>query len=203
VGLVVDSGAADVHRRRVLDHAFFFGVAVEADDRAQPARHRRPGLAAVFELAGEAFDVDAANLEQAVLTPPTPGGELAQIQRIGVAGVAEVAGEEPEQRRLLDFAHHRLIPLNRGSHGGGHDQGPPCGRGRSPRPQRSKRPRPVRFGTYARPSQPHAPHVHAVRSGFCLGVARDSVLSFGSSVRCGRRRYAEPLDSVGALVSGW
>jgi hypothetical protein len=27
-------------------------------------------------------------------------------------------------------------------------------------------------------------------SGFCQGVARDSVLSFGSSVRCGHRSYA-------------
>ena len=41
-----------------------------------------------------------------------------------------------------------------------------------------------------------------VRSGFCQGVARDSVLSFGSSVWCGHRPYTEPLDSLGALANG-
>ena len=85
MGLVVDARSTDVHRRGVLDHAFLFGVAVEPDDRAQPPRYRRPRPAAVLELAGEALDVDAANLEQAMLTVPAPGGELAQIQRVGVA----------------------------------------------------------------------------------------------------------------------
>ena len=58
VGLVIDFRSPDVHRRGVLDHAFLFGVAVEADDRAQPARHRRSRLAAVLQVAGEALDVD-------------------------------------------------------------------------------------------------------------------------------------------------
>ena len=80
VGLVVDARPADVHRRRVLDDAFFFGVAVEPDDRAQPAGDRGAGLAAVFEVAGEALDVDAADVEQALVVLPAPGGELAQIQ---------------------------------------------------------------------------------------------------------------------------
>jgi hypothetical protein len=44
--------------------------------------------------------------------------------------------------------------------------------------------------------------MNAVRSGFREGVARDSVLSFGSSVRCDQRPYAEPLDSDGALANG-
>ena len=41
-----------------------------------------------------------------------------------------------------------------------------------------------------------------VRSGFCQGVARDSVLSFASSVRCGHRPYTESFDSLGALANG-
>jgi hypothetical protein len=112
-GLVVDFRSTDVDRRGVLDHPFLLGVAVEPDERAQPASHRGPRLATVFEFAGEALDIDAAHFEQAVLTLPAPRRELAQIQGVGVAGVAAVAGEEPEQCRLLDFAHHRLIPLNR------------------------------------------------------------------------------------------
>ena len=45
-------------------------------------------------------------------------------------------------------------------------------------------------------------YVHAVRSDFCQGIARDSVLSFGSSVRCGLCRMPEALDSVGASANG-
>jgi hypothetical protein len=71
VGLVVDAGSADVHRRRVLDCAFFLRAAVEPDDRAQPTRHRRSRLATVLQVADEAFDVDAANLEQAVVAAST------------------------------------------------------------------------------------------------------------------------------------
>ena len=54
--------------------------------------------------------------------------------------------------------------------------------------------------TYEADAQPRC--IYAVRSGFCQGVARDSVLSFGSSVRCGHRPYTEPLDSLGALANG-
>jgi hypothetical protein len=63
----------------VLDHPFLLGVAVEPDDRAQPAGDGGAGLAAVFEVAGEALDVDATDIEQAVVVLPTPGGELPQI----------------------------------------------------------------------------------------------------------------------------
>ena len=74
VGLVVDPRSADVHRRGVLDDAFLFGVAVEPDDRAQPAGDGGAGLAAVFEVAGEALDVDAADVEQA-------GGRVASTKQ--------------------------------------------------------------------------------------------------------------------------
>ena len=43
---------------------------------------------------------------------------------------------------------------------------------------------------------------HADMSGFCQGVAGDSGLSFGGSVRCGHDPYAEPLGSDGALANG-
>jgi hypothetical protein len=82
MGLVVDAGPTDVHRRGVLDDAFLLGVAVEPDDRAQPAGDRRSGLAVIFEVAGEAFDVDAADVEQAAVVLPAPSGELTQIQRV-------------------------------------------------------------------------------------------------------------------------
>ena len=94
MGLVVDAGPTDVHRRGVLDHALFLGVTVEPDDRAQPASDRGASLPAVFEIASEALDVDPPDVEQPVVMPPAPRGVLAQIQRVGVAGVAAVTGQE-------------------------------------------------------------------------------------------------------------
>ena len=58
MGLMVDARAADVDCRGVLDDTFRFGVAVEADDRAQSAGDGGASLATVFEVAGEALDVD-------------------------------------------------------------------------------------------------------------------------------------------------
>jgi hypothetical protein len=49
------------------------------------------------------------------------GGELAQIQGVGVTGVAPVGGEEPEQRHPLDVGQHRLVPRDSGG-GSGHGQ---------------------------------------------------------------------------------
>ena len=120
VGLVVDAWSADVHRRRVLDDAFLFGVAVEADDGAQPPGDGGACLAAVLEVAGEALDVDPADVEQAPVVLPAPGGELAQVEGVRLAGEAAVAGQEAEQRGLLELGQDRLVPLDRGRGGHGH-----------------------------------------------------------------------------------
>ena len=56
--VVIDAGAADGHGGRVFDDAFFLGVAVEADDRAQLPGDRGTGTAGIFKVAGEALDVD-------------------------------------------------------------------------------------------------------------------------------------------------
>jgi hypothetical protein len=40
---------------------------------------------------------------------PEQGVEQAQIQRVGVAGVAAVASQEPDQCQLLGFPHRRLV----------------------------------------------------------------------------------------------
>jgi hypothetical protein len=41
-----------------------------------------------------------------------------------------------------------------------------------------------------------------IRAGVAGAVARDSVLSFGGSVRCGHGPYAEPLGSDDTLANG-
>ena len=125
MGVVVDPWSTDVHSRGMLDHPFFFGVAVETDDRAQPASDRGVSLAAVFEIVSRAFDVDPPDVEQLLVVLPAPDPELAQIQCVRLTGEAAVIGEESERRRLLEFGEHRLIPLD-----GGHDR---TGHGRTSR----------------------------------------------------------------------
>jgi hypothetical protein len=85
----------------VLDHALFFGVAVEPADRAQAAGDGRSRLAVDFQVAGEAFDIHPADVEQATAVLQAPGGELAQVQGVGDAGLAAVASQEPDQRHPL------------------------------------------------------------------------------------------------------
>ncbi len=61
-----------------------------------------------LEVAGEAFDVVAGDVEQRQLALLAPGRELAQIQGVGVAGQTGVAAQEAEQRLLLDIAEHAI-----------------------------------------------------------------------------------------------
>jgi hypothetical protein len=79
MGLVVDARSTDVCTRGALNRALFLCVAVEADDRAQPASNGRPGLAGVLEIAGKALDVDPTDIEHMPATLQTPRGEMAQI----------------------------------------------------------------------------------------------------------------------------
>jgi hypothetical protein len=101
VGLVVQPRAAHVSRRRDGDETLLLGVAIEARHGAQPARDRCPGPAQRLEVAGEALDVDASRPEHRQAAFGAPGDVLAQVQRVGVAGQAAVAGQEPRQRQLL------------------------------------------------------------------------------------------------------
>ena len=78
----------------MVDEFFFDRVAVEPGDGAQPPGHGGAGAAAGFEVAGKAFDVGPAGLEQAHVMELAPAGVLAQVQRVGLAGQAAVSGQE-------------------------------------------------------------------------------------------------------------
>ena len=54
-----------------------------------------PGAAHRLQLAGEAFDVGAADGEQGQGAGAAPGSELAQVQRIGLCCQSAVSGQEP------------------------------------------------------------------------------------------------------------
>jgi hypothetical protein len=66
--------------RGMLEKFLFDGVLVEPGDGAQPPGDGSAGTAARFQVAGEAFDVGAADGEQVQGAGAAPGGELAQIQ---------------------------------------------------------------------------------------------------------------------------
>lgn len=97
VGLHVDAWTAHVGGRGVLDEALLLGIAVEAHDRAQAAGDggARPALG--LEVPTEALDVCSAHSEEGDVVLRAPGGELAQVEPVGVAGQPAVAG--PGSRR--------------------------------------------------------------------------------------------------------
>jgi hypothetical protein len=115
VGLVVEAGSTHVRRRGDRDEAFLFGVAVEADHGAEPAGDRGPGPTQGLDVAGEALDVGATRTEHRQVVFGAPGHVLAQIQRVGVAGEAAVAGQEPRQRQLLVRAEQLVSWGERGA----------------------------------------------------------------------------------------
>jgi hypothetical protein len=79
----------------VIQEFLLDGVAVEPGDGAQPAGDRGAGPALGLQVAGEAFDVGAADGEQGQGAGPAPGGELAQVECVGLAGQAAVSGQVP------------------------------------------------------------------------------------------------------------
>jgi hypothetical protein len=93
----IQARAADMNGRGMLEQLFLHRVLVEPRDGAQAAGDGRPRAAAGFQVAGEAFDVGAAHLEQAQVVLLAPGRVLAQVQRIRLAGQAGVTGQEPGQ----------------------------------------------------------------------------------------------------------
>ena len=120
VGLVVDPGSADMYRRRVVDQALFFGVAVEAGHGAQPSGDGGGRSSSSFEVAPEGLDVAAADLEKAQVALVAEGDELAQVQGVGVAGEAPVAAEEPGQCYMFRIDQTRVVDDDGCRRNGGH-----------------------------------------------------------------------------------
>ena len=95
MGFAVELGTADVSGRGLSEEVFLDRVLVQAGDGGQPPGDGRPGPPGRLEVAGEQLDVGAADREQPQLPLAAPGGELAQVQRVGLPGQAAVPGQEP------------------------------------------------------------------------------------------------------------
>ena len=102
--------------RGVLEELLLDGVPVEPADGAQPPGDRGPGAAGGFQVAGEPFDVGAADGEQVQGAGAAPGGELAQVQRVRFAGQAAVPSLPSTAVRPLKTVrrcHHNVQTLKR------------------------------------------------------------------------------------------
>jgi hypothetical protein len=149
VGLVVKARAPNMSRWRPLQHAFLFGVAVEARHRAQAACDRRSGTPSSLEVPTEALDVSPAHGEQAQMMLLAPGDELAQIQGVGLAGQAAVAGKERRQRVPLGVGERRVDDRNTSRRSCGGHVAPP-GQAETQRPERQGPSNMLTASTYAR-----------------------------------------------------
>ena len=101
VRLIIQPRPPDMRSRGVLEQFFLHGVFVEPGDGAQPPGDGGAGAPVGFQVAGEAFDAGAADGEQAQRAGAAPGGELAQVQRVCLAGQAAVSGQEPPLARAV------------------------------------------------------------------------------------------------------
>jgi hypothetical protein len=103
----------------VVEEFLFDGVLVEPGDGAQPPGHGGPRTAFRLHLAGEGLDVGPTDGEQGQGPGTAPGGELAQVQGVGLTGQAAVTGQVPGEREPLGIGESRLD----GDEGGGRDRG--------------------------------------------------------------------------------
>ena len=94
--------------RGMLEKLLFDRVLIEPGDGAQPPGDGGARSSSCFQVAGEAFDVGPADGEQVQGAGAAPGGELAQVQRVGVAGQAAVPGQEPGQGKTLGVGERGL-----------------------------------------------------------------------------------------------
>jgi hypothetical protein len=87
--------------RGVIQELFLHRIAVEPGDGAQSLGDSGVGTAAGFQVAGEAFDVGAADGEQVQGMGAAPGGELAQVECVGLSCQAAVPGQKPGEREAF------------------------------------------------------------------------------------------------------
>jgi len=83
----------------VLEKLLFDRVLIEPRDGAQPPGDGGARPAPSFQIPGKALDVGAADGEQRQGAGAAPGGVLAQVQPVCLAGQAAIAGQEPGERK--------------------------------------------------------------------------------------------------------
>jgi len=127
VGLVVRPRPPDMSGWGVIQEFLLDRVLVEPGDSGQPAGDRGAGPSPGLQVAGEAFDVGAADGEQGQGAVASPGRELAQVKCVGVAGQAAVSGQVPGQGEPFGVSEGGLDRGERGGWGGSGHRHLPAG----------------------------------------------------------------------------
>jgi hypothetical protein len=83
------------------------------------------GAASGFQVAREGLDVGAADGEQVEAAGAAPGGELAQVESVGLAGQAAVPGQVPGEGEPFGIGEGGLDRGERGGWGGSGHRAPP------------------------------------------------------------------------------
>ena len=78
----------------MVQELFFDRVPAEPGDGAQSAGDGGARSPSCFQVPGKALDISAAHGKRAERMTPAPGGEPAQVQRVGFPGQAAVPGGE-------------------------------------------------------------------------------------------------------------
>ena len=91
--LIIHPRSPDVRGWRVIQEFPLDRVPVEPGDSAQPTGDRGAGPSLGLQVAGEAFDVGAADGGQGQGAGAAPGGELAEVECVGLAGQPAVSGQ--------------------------------------------------------------------------------------------------------------
>jgi len=94
--------------RRMVQEFLLNGVLVEPGDGGQPPGDGGAGASSSFQFPGEPFDIGAADGEQGQGSGAAPGGELAQVQRVGLAGQPPVPGQESGEGEPFGIGEGRL-----------------------------------------------------------------------------------------------
>ena len=123
--LIIHPRPPNMSGRGVIQEFLLDRVLVEPGDGAQPAGEGRAGAAPGLEFSGEAFDVGAADREQRQGAGAAPGGELAQVESVGLAGQAAVSGQVPGEGEPFGVGEGRLDRDERGGWGGSDHRVPP------------------------------------------------------------------------------
>ena len=84
--LIIQPGLPHMSRGGMIEEFFFDGVPVEPGDGAHAAGDGGSGPAAGFQVPGEALNIRPPSLKQGQLVLLAPGGELPQVEFIGLAG---------------------------------------------------------------------------------------------------------------------
>ena len=123
--LIIQPRTPDMRGRGMVQELFFDGVLIEPGDGGQPTGDGGAGASSGFQLAGEPFDVGAADSEQGQRAGAAPAGELSQVQCIGIAGQPTVPGQEPGEGEPFGVGEGRLDGNERSGWGSSGHRAPP------------------------------------------------------------------------------